>query len=85
LDAEEVVGRLNRKLLGWANYFRLGPVSNAYRAVDRHATQRLRRWLCKKHKQPGSGYTHFPDEYLDQELGLVRLPHFTRNYPWAKA
>jgi group II intron reverse transcriptase/maturase len=85
LGAEEVVDRLNRKLRGWANYFRLGPVSKAYRAVDRHATQRLRRWLCKKHKQPGSGYTRFPDEYLYQTLGLVRLPHFTRNYPWAKA
>ena len=26
LDAEEIVGRLNRKLTGWANYFCLGPV-----------------------------------------------------------
>jgi group II intron reverse transcriptase/maturase len=85
LDAEEMVGRLNRKLRGWANYFRLGPVSPAYRAVDRHVTQRLRRWLCKKHKQLGSGYTRFPDEYLYQQLGLVRLPNFTRNFPWAKA
>jgi hypothetical protein len=30
LDAEEIVGRLNRKLTGWANYFCLGPVSPAY-------------------------------------------------------
>ncbi|QFY45163.1 hypothetical protein F6R98_16640 [Candidatus Methylospira mobilis] len=32
MDAEYVVGRLNRKLTGWANYFCLGPVSPAYRA-----------------------------------------------------
>lgn len=85
LDTEDVVSRLNRQLRGWANYFRLGPVSSAYRAVDRHVKYRLRRWLCKKHKQPGSGYTRFPDGYLYQTLGLVRLPNFTRNLPWAKA
>src|SRR5258707_13874121 len=52
LDEEVVVGRLNRKLRGWANYFKLGPVSNAYRAVDHYPTERRRRWLSKKHKQP---------------------------------
>ena len=44
---------LNRMMTGWANYFCLGPVSKAYRAVDAHARRRLRRWLCAKHKQPG--------------------------------
>ena len=81
LDAEEVVGRLNRKLRGWANYFRVGPVSKAYAAVDRHVTYRLRRWLCKKHKTPGAGFTRYPDAYLYQELGLVRLLGLTRNFP----
>ncbi len=85
LDAEEIVGRLNSRLRGWANYFRLGPVSKAYRAVDRHVTRRLRQWLCAKHKLPGAGTTRFPDEYLYQELHLVRLPNFTRNLPWATA
>jgi hypothetical protein len=85
LDAEEIVGRLNSRLRGWANYFRLGPVSKAYRAVDRHVTRRLRQWLCAKHKLPGAGTTRFPDEYLYQALHLVRLPSFTRNLPWAPA
>ena len=35
-----VVGRLNRLLTGWANYFILGQVSPAYEAIDRHATRR---------------------------------------------
>ena len=30
----EMVGRLNRMLRGWANYFCLGPVSAAYRSGD---------------------------------------------------
>lgn len=84
-DQEELVGRLNRKLRGWSNYFKLGPVSPAYRAVDRYVTNRLRRWLCKKHKVPGRGTSRYPNEYLYDELRLVRLSTLTRNFPWAKA
>jgi RNA-directed DNA polymerase len=85
LAAEVVVKELNDGLRGWANYFKLGPVSKASRAIDTYATQRLRRWLCGKHKVSGSGYTRYSDEYLSQKLGLVRLPQLMRNLPWAKA
>jgi group II intron reverse transcriptase/maturase len=85
LDAEEIVGRLNRKLTGWANYFCLGPVSPAYRLVDTHARHRLRRWLCKKHKVASTGVSRFPDQFLYEELGLVRLAPRTHDLPWAKA
>ena len=84
-DAEEQVATINRKLNGWSNYFRLGPVSNAYRAVDNHVNRRLRRWLCKKHDVRGMGTSRFPDEYLYQTIGLVRLGATTRNFPWANA
>ena len=40
LEPERVVGRLNRLLNGWANYFSLGQVSPAYATIDRHATRR---------------------------------------------
>jgi RNA-directed DNA polymerase len=85
LDEETMVERLNRKLRGWANYFKLGPVSPAYRHVDRYVKNRLRRWLCKKHKGPGHGIARYPDTYLYDELGLVQLSVQTRNFPWAKA
>jgi hypothetical protein len=85
LEAEQIVKRLNLQLRGWANYFCLGPVSKAYRAIDCYATKRLRRWLCEKHKVPGAGTSRFPDQYLYQELGLIRLPELTRNLPWANA
>ena len=57
LDQGIVVARLNRVLIGWANYFCLGPVSKAYRAVDQHARKRLRQWLCAKHKVSESHLT----------------------------
>jgi RNA-directed DNA polymerase len=45
LDAKERVGKINRMMVGWANYFCLGPVSKAYHAIDLHARYRLRQWL----------------------------------------
>jgi hypothetical protein len=64
LEAERVVGRLNRLLIGWGNYFCLGPVTKAYQAVDAHSRYRLRRWLCAKHKHSGAGTTLYPGKYL---------------------
>ena len=69
-----VVGRLNRMLRGWANYFCLGPVSQAYRAVDQprrvigSASGCARSTRCRSRE-----YARFPDEYLYEKLGLVRL------------
>ena len=85
LDADEVVSRINRALRGWANYFKLGPVTKAYRTLDRYTTRRLRQWLRHKHKLKGGCCEQFPDEYLYGELGLVRLSHLTRDLPWANA
>jgi RNA-directed DNA polymerase len=85
LDAEDLVSRLNRALGGWANYFNLGPVTKTYRFVDAYTNQRLRRWLCNKHKHPGTGLTRYPDEYLYKTLGLIRLPLLPQRLPWAKA
>lgn len=85
MEAERLVERLNRLLVGWSNYFKLGPVTKSYRAIEMHTCHRLRRWLCKKHKQSGKGIARFPDEYLYQSLGLVRMQALQRSFPWAKA
>jgi RNA-directed DNA polymerase len=83
LEEEEMVGRLNRKLRGWANYFCLGPVSGVYDRVNRHVCHRLRRWLCRKHKVSGRGYGSYPDRVLHGELGLVSLQQLPRRLLWA--
>jgi len=85
IATEEQVARINRKLEGWSNYFRIGPVSNAYRAVDRHTAYRLRQWLCRKHKVQGAGTRRYPDRYLYEKLNLVRLEVRRRNFAWAEA
>jgi RNA-directed DNA polymerase len=84
-ETEDLVGELNLVVKGWGNYFRLGSVSKAYRAVDGHVRYRLRQWLCQKHKVQGHGRNRFRDEYLYQKLGLFRLERFSTNLPWANA
>jgi RNA-directed DNA polymerase len=79
------VERLNRGPRGWANYFCLGPVSKAYSTIDSYTYTRLRRWHCSKHKIRSGGYTRFPAEYFQEELGLIRLWKTTQRLPWAKA
>jgi len=83
-DVGDRVGQLNRKLRRWSNYFRLGTVSPAYGALNRHGCHRLRRWLCSKHKVKG-GMKRYPDRYLHEVLGLVRLSGKGRSFPCANA
>jgi RNA-directed DNA polymerase len=84
-STEEMVGELNLVLKGWANYFQLGSVSQAYRTVDGHVRNRLRRWWCCKHKATGSGKSRYTDAYMEETLGLARLSRLRATRPWAKA
>jgi group II intron reverse transcriptase/maturase len=83
LDQEIVIAKLNRTMIGWANYFCLGPVSTAYQAVDQHARNRLLQWLCAKHKLVWPAAKRFPESSLHDVLGLVCLTKRTGNFPWA--
>lgn len=85
LPAEQIVTELNDGLRGWANYFALGPVEDAYRAIESCVTRRLRRWLCIKHEIRGSGCYRFTDQYLHDTLGLVRIRDLVHHLPWANA
>jgi group II intron reverse transcriptase/maturase len=84
LDPQTIIAKLTRMMIGWANYFCLGPVSKAYRAVESHARHRLRQWLGAKHKKRGRLAKRFPDDTLHDKLGLVRLTMRTASFPWAK-
>jgi group II intron reverse transcriptase/maturase len=85
LDHKTVVTKLNQMMNGWANYFCLGPVSKAYRAVDRHARKRLRQWLCAKHKARGRSTRTYPETTLNDRFGLVRLTERTHSFSWANS
>jgi hypothetical protein len=78
MEASEIVGRLNRKLNGWANYFCLGLVTPVHQAINAHVTRRLRQWLSKKHKVQCTG-TRYPNQYLYEPLGLMDIRKRTPN------
>jgi group II intron reverse transcriptase/maturase len=82
----EQVAQLNRMLVGWANYFRIGYVRAAWQTVQQHACRRLRRWLRGKHKDRADRGERYPDMQLYELWGLANLSRCVpRLSLWAKA
>jgi RNA-directed DNA polymerase len=69
----EVQSRLNRLLRGWSAYFSYGALASAYQATDDHVYDRVRNFLCKRHKVSGRGTRRFSRETVYEELGVLRL------------
>jgi len=78
----QVRNRLNRLLGGWSAYFGYGTLNAAYRSVDRHVCDRVRRFLNRRAKRGGRGAREYSWSDIFGTLGVQRL---TRAKPAAPA
>ena len=69
----ELQDRLNRLLSGWAEYFSFGHTWTADNAVNRHVLERVRRFLCRRHKLRVSGTSRFGGVEVYGKMGVVDL------------
>jgi RNA-directed DNA polymerase len=70
---QELAQTLNRQLVGWANYFCVGTIKQAWGSIDHYVFQRVRQWWCAKHKVRNRRDARFSANYLYQQAGVVRL------------
>jgi RNA-directed DNA polymerase len=69
--------RLNRLLSGWAEYFSFGSTGQADDAISWHVKERVRRFLCRRHKLRVSGTSRFGHTEVHGKMGVLDI-HQTR-------
>jgi group II intron reverse transcriptase/maturase len=85
LSAAEMVAELNPVLRGWAGYFCMGPITDAYRRINAHVRYRFREWWIAKHKKVRVDPRWYWGRWLEQEFGLLQLKWDPGRLPNAKA
>lgn len=69
--------RLNRLVSGWAEYFSFGFTGQADNAIGRHVAERVRRFLCRRHKLRVRGTSRFGYAEVYGKVGVIDI-HQTR-------
>lgn len=70
---EDVVASLNRRIVGWGNYFSFGEVTKVRRTLDTYIQDRVRGFLRRRSKVQGRGRRRFSYEYIRGQLGVREL------------
>ena len=85
LSPAEMVADLNPVLRGWAGYFCLGPISDAYRVINSHTRYRFRKWWRAKHKGVIVSPCWYWSPWLERKFGLLQLKWDSSRLPHANA
>jgi len=84
LRVQEAVARVNPILRGWVNYFRVGNSSRAFDLVKFHVERKVRRYMVKKLKRKGFGWSRWSSDVVYGKWGLFN-DYRIRYYGGAKA
>ena len=71
---DEVITELNRKLKGWAGYFHYGNSNQVMSTVNWEVSNRLQRWLWRKHGCTSGLWSTYSAEELHERFQLYRMP-----------
>jgi len=75
---EEVIARVNMRVRGWIGYFHYGNSSRVFNKMQWHLTERMRRWLWKKHGKTKAHYgVTYSNKRLHDHYGLISFPMHT--------
>jgi len=74
LPEKEVLGRVNRYVSGWVNYFHLYNSTQAFRRERFFLEQRIRKYLQKRRQRKGFGIKRWSTGRLYREFGLCAIP-----------
>ena len=81
MSLEYVVGKLNRRLRGWGNYFRNGNSARKFAQVDSYVHRRLVIFMSTKHKRRRHHNWGRFDWKWQQQIGVYQLTGRVRSYP----
>jgi len=78
----EVVKEVNTVVRGWSGYFHYGNSAGVFAKMHYWLSNRLRRWLWRKHGCRGGLHKHYSQQQLEERHGLWTLP---RDAAWTTA
>jgi RNA-directed DNA polymerase len=70
----DTVQELNRVLRGWSQYFHYRNSTRVFGKANWWVTQRMRRWLWRKHRRSKALWEDYPDTLLYEQYGLWPFP-----------
>jgi RNA-directed DNA polymerase len=78
---EYVVGKINRRLQGWGQYFRHGNSARKFAQIDSYVHRRLVIFMSAKHKRPRHTNWRRFDGKWQQRVGVYQLTGRVRARP----
>jgi len=78
---EEIVSKINRKLIGWGNYFCFSNCAEHLIKLDNYVKQRIRIWLRRKHQKRGHGYRDYHVHFFER-IKLYQLSGQVKRLPF---